>query len=720
MNPPAILFIIYKLRLKSKEEVDVKNLVWAEIVNPNTINLLFDQEVSLGEDLSLDLKVSGKNMDYILAMDSPSSKHVKMVLEADISLSEMKEVIINRNEKEYRVCPISVLENFTPEGDLELGCIYGEDSTTFRTWSPIAKDVKLLLFEDFQSEDPDVVVDMEEIENGVWETKVEGDLDGWFYKYEIKRCGATVRTVDIYSKSVSINGEKSAVVDLKKSNPEGWEEDILPALDSPTDAVIYEVHVADITAFDDEIPEELRGKFLGIVAGGKATKHLKELGVTHVQLMPSMIFRSCKEDDEQCYNWGYDPYLHMVPSGKYSKDPYNPYSRISELKELILKLHKMGIRVILDMVFPHTFDIGEKSPLDATVPYYYYRISQDGKYVDETGCGNTTATERKMMRKLVIDTLKYWVNEYHVDGFRFDQMGAMDKGLVEDLTKRLKKVKPSVLIYGEPWGAGTTRIFKGDQRGKNYGVFNDDIRDAIRGSVFEEEKKGFVMAEKGTERRIAVGFLGSPSYLGGFTLKPEETVNYSECHDNHTLWDKNLLSAKKDSRKWNKEDLKKAQKLAGGITILSLGIPFLHLGQDFCRTKNFNPNSYNAPIDTNGVNWRRKEEFSDVFEYYKGLIKLRRKHPAFRANDPDEIREKAKLLRIEPLFAVLYFGYHLNEDPWKEIFIILNGSLDRKKYHLPSGIWKLVVDSKTISTDAIRNVENLITVEPISMNILWR
>ncbi len=697
----------------------MKRLLWAEVLDRKTIRLAFEEEIILGEDPDLKLFVNGREMDYILAMDSTSSKIVRMVPEAKLGEEEISDVRIVQESGEIWVCPTGILEDFTPEEDIELGAIYSKEGTTFRIWSPVAKSVKLLLFDD-PSGDPKTSVEMERKENGIWEVFVPGDLDGRFYLYEIERCGKKVRTVDIYSKSVSLNGEMSVVVDLEKTDPDGWDEDVPPALESPTDAVVYEVHVADITAFDDEIESDLRGKFLGMVAGGKATRHLKELGITHVQLMPVMVFHSCPEDDENCYNWGYDPYLYMVPSGKYSTDPKDPYARIRELKELIMKLHRMGIRVILDVVFPHTYEIGERSPFDATVPYYYYRTAEDGRYIDETGCGNTTATERKMMKKLVLDTLEYWVREYHVDGFRFDQMGVMDKRLIEEIAKKLRKMKPSVLLYGEPWGAGTTRIFKGDQKGKGYGVFNDEIRDAIRGSVFEVEKKGFVMGGTGTERKLAIGLLGSPSYLGGFTLFPSESVNYASCHDNHTLWDKNVLAARADSREWTEDELKSAQKLAGGIVILSLGLPFLHLGQDFCRSKDFNPNSYNASLEINGIDWGRKEIFKDVFEYYRGLIKLRREHPAFRANDPDEIREKAKLLRVERLFVAVYFGYHLNEDPWKEIFVILNGSCRVRRYYIPAGEWNVVVNHERAGVETIERIRRFVRVQPISMVVVWR
>ncbi len=694
-------------------------LIWAEIIDAKTIKLVFDEEIGIGEDPGIKLLIDGKEAEFILAMESTRSRTVKLIPEAEIGEDVVGRVKIVQNGEEIFAYPTDILDEFTPDEDIELGAVYSKEETSFRLWSPVASSVKLLLFKDWSEEEPDEVFEMERRENGIWEIEVKMDLDGWFYLYEIERFERTVRTVDIYSKSVSINGGKSAVLNLEETDPEGWERDVPPALESPTDAIVYEVHVADITAFDDEIPENLRGKFLGMVAGGKATKHLIDLGVTHVQLMPVMIFRSCEEDDDSCYNWGYDPYLYMVPSGKYSTDPRDPKARVKELKELIMKLHKMGIRVILDVVFPHTFDIGEKSPFDATVPYYYYRV-KDGEYVDETGCGNTTATERKMMRKLVLDALEYWVREYHVDGFRFDQMGVMDPSLVEEIPKKLRKIKPSILIYGEPWGAGTTRIFKGDQKGKGFGVFNDDFRDSIRGSVYDVNKKGFVMAEKGTERRLAVGLLGSPSYLGGFTLYPFESVNYVECHDNHTLWDKNLLAARADSRSWTEEELKKAQKLAGGLTILSLGVPFLHLGQDFCRTKKFNPNSYNAPLDVNGIDWKRKDEFRDVYEYHRGLIELRREHPAFRASDPDEIREKSKLLRVENSFVAVYFGYHLNDDPWKEIFVIANGSLEGRKYHLPEGSWNLVVDGERAGVKTLRKVKGNVKLEPISMVVLWR
>ncbi|MCD6449029.1 MAG: type I pullulanase, partial [Thermotogaceae bacterium] len=636
--------------------------VWAEVVSKNTIKAYFESPVALGDTMDIKLTVGDKEEPFVIAMKDMESNEATIVLKKDLQEEDLsKDIFFESSEGKLRVYPTQVLDEFTPDINEKLGNFIENGKTVFRLWSPVAKSVKLLLFKNYSSENPENIYDMVKRENGIWEIAINKNLDGWFYLYEIDRLGKVVKTVDIYSKSVSINGEKSAVVNLSKSNPEGWEEDKPVKLKAFTDAIVYEIHIADITALESSgVDEKLRGKYLGVVQesqkGGVNTafSHLKELGITHVQIMPLMIFRSCKEDDENCYSWGYDPCLYMVPSGKYSTDPYDPYKRLKELKEMIKKLHENGFGVILDIVFPHTHKTGKESPFDATVPFYYYRIDSEGNYIDETACGNTTNSERKMMRKLMIDTVKYWLEEFHVDGFRFDQMGVIDIEAMEMIVKAARSVNENALIYGEPWGGNSdVRIYKGVQKNKEFGVFNDDIRDSLRGSVFKVEKRGFVMAHPGFERKLSVAILGSPDYLGGFTKNPHETINYVECHDNHTLFDKNTLTAKlDDSYEWTLEDLKAAQKLAGGVILTSLGIPFIQLGQDFCRTKNFNPNSYNAPIEINGIDWNRKKEFFDVFKYHKGLVQLRKEHPAFRAYDPDEIRIKAKILRVQELFIV--------------------------------------------------------------------
>jgi len=708
----------------------VKRPKWAEIISKRFIRVYFEDPIRLGESLKIKLTIDGRETTFVAAMRSYQSKEVDMVLKADLSEKDMsKDIFISFGNERIRVYPTLVLENFVLPESEPLGMFYEEGKVTFRLWSPVAKSVKLLLYNSPDSEEPFEEASMKRREKGLWEIEVEGDLEGKFYLYEIERLGQTVKTVDIYSKAVSINGEKSAIVDLRKTDPQGWMEDTFLSLDHPTDAIVYELHVADISGLESSgVSEEHRGKYLGVVEEAScygvrtSLSHLKELGVTHVQILPLMIFKSCSEDDPGCYNWGYDPYLYMVPSGKYSSDPRDPYVRIREIKEMVRRLHKEGIGVILDIVFPHTFDVGVRSPFDATVPFYYYRLNEDGSYKDETGCGNTTATERKMVKKLMKDVVTYWLREFHVDGFRFDQMGVIDETTMKDVTNAIRSVNPYALVYGEPWGGGAeVKIHKGKQKGKGYGVFNDDIRDAIRGSVFDVEKKGFVMGQPGHERKLAISILGSPSYLEGFTEFPSESINYAECHDNHTLFDKNTLAAKLDVEKeWTEEDLKRAQKLAGGILLTSLGIPFIQLGQDFCRTKKFHPNSYNAPLDINGIDWKRKKQFWDVFEYYRGLIELRKKHPAFRAYDPLEIRNKAKILRVQKLFVAVYYGEHLNGDPWKHIILLYNGSWESRSYHLPQGEWNIVVDDKKAGVETIGVISGNVKVSPISMMVLWR
>ncbi len=705
----------------------MKRPVWAEVISRNIIKVIFEEPVKLGESLDISLDINGEKWDFVAAMKDYMSTKVDLVLRKKLAEEDLsKDIFISFEGKSIRVYPTKVLDEFAVSDDVKLGSFIEDGKTFFRLWCPVAKSVNVLLYKD-PNGDPVEKVPMKRKEKGLWEVVVDKYLGGWFYLYEIDRLGETVRVVDIYSVSTSLDGEKSAVVDLRRTNPEGWEKDNFLEIASPTDAVVYEIHIADITAFDENIPEKFRGKYLGLTCGGKdddketSIEHLKSLGITHVQIMPVMIFRSCKEDDDECYNWGYDPYLYMVPSGKYSTDPNDPYKRIRELKTLIKTLHDNGIGVILDVVFPHTYRTGKDSPFDATIPFYYYKIDDRGNYVDLTGCGNTTDSKKRMMKKLMMDTVRYWLEEFHVDGFRFDQMGVIDFHTMKELTELIKSINPYALVYGEPWGGGAeVEIPKGKQKGCGFGVFNDVIRDAIRGSVFEEEKRGFVMAGGGHEKELAISMVGSPIYLGGFAEFPAETINYAECHDNHTLYDKNKLASIHDkNREWTEDELKKAQKLAGALILTAIGIPFLHLGQDFCRTKNFNPNSYNASIEINGIDWKRKEDYLDVYKYYKGLIKLRKEHRAFRAADPVEIRFKTKILKASELFVVLYYGEHLNDDPWKHIFLLFNGSLEEKEYHLPPGIWNVVVNDEKAGVEVISRIERVIKVPPISACVLW-
>ncbi|ABR30326.1 pullulanase [Thermosipho melanesiensis] len=694
------------------------------------------------KNVNIKVKVDGKekkvlNVEKADPTDLSKTNYIRITLADKLTEDDLKKdvKIYIEGFSPSTVYMLDVLDKFYFEG--ELGYIYSKNRTIFRTWSPVSKSAQVLLYRNGEDKKPYKIVNMKYMGNGVWEARVDGDLDGIFYKYRFENYGKIRETVDYYSKAVYKNGLKSAVVDLSKTNPDGWFNDKRPYMKTPEDAIIYEIHIADITGLENSGVKN-KATYLGLTEegtkgpGGVTTglSHLVELGITHVHILPIFDFYTGDEENknfEKSYNWGYDPYLFTVPEGRYSTDPKNPYARIIEVKKMIQKLHENGIRVILDMVFPHTFGIGELSAFDQTVPYYFYRLDKTGAYLNESGCGNVIATERPMMRKYIVDTILYWINEYHVDGFRFDQMGLIDKKTMLEIERKAHKIDKTIILYGEPWGGwgAPIRFGKSDVAHTHIAAFNDEFRDALRGSVFDEKVKGFLMGAIGKETRVKRGVVGSIQYnsrIKSFAADPEETINYVACHDNHTLWDKNYLAAKYDKKyKWTDEMLRNAQKLAGAILLTSQGIPFIHAGQDFARTKNFNENSYNAPISINGLDYQRKYEYLDVFEYYKGLIKLRKGHPAFRMTNAQEIKEHIKFLPSRKRRIVSFvISNHARNDEWKDILVIYNGNVDSVEYELPEGEWNMIVNGKIAGTDIIEKVSGKIILEGISAYVFYK
>ncbi|MBO8160741.1 MAG: type I pullulanase [Thermosipho sp. (in: Bacteria)] len=669
--------------------------------------------------------------------DLSVTNYIRITLKDNLTEEDLRKNV-QLHIKGFNPSPVymlDVLDEYYYDG--ELGYIYTPDYTIFRTWSPVSKSASVLLYKNGEDETPYKVVDMKYVGNGVWETKIEGNLDGIFYKYRFESYGKIRETVDYYSKAVYKNSAKSAVVDLSKTDPKNWNKDVRPFMETLEDAIIYEIHIADMTGLDNSGVKN-KATYLGLVEentkgpGGVTTglSHLVELGITHVHILPMFDYHTGDEADknfEKSYNWGYDPVLFMVPEGRYSTNPYDPYTRIKEVKLMVQKLHEKGIRVILDMVFPHTFGIGELSPFDQTVPYYFYRLDKTGAYLNETGVGNVIASERPMMRKFIIDTLVYWINEYHIDGFRFDQMGLIDKKTMTELEKVVHEIDPTIILYGEPWGGwgAPIRFGKNDVAGTHIAAFNDEFRDALRGSVFNPTVKGFLLGAIGKETKIKRGIVGSIYYdsrIKSFAEDPEETINYVACHDNHTLWDKNYLAAKEDKRyEWTDEMLRNAQKLAGAIILTSQGIPFIHAGQDFARTKKFNENSYNAPISINGMDYQRKYEYLDVFEYYKGLIKLRKEHPAFRLTTADEIKKHLKIFTSKTRRVVSFMiTGNARNDSWKDILVIYNGNVKSVEYELPEGEWNIVVNGNVAGTEIIEKVSGKLTLDGISAYVLYK
>jgi len=666
--------------------------------------------------------------------DISKTNHVKVVLAEPIKLDEVnKDVQVEiEGYKPAKVVMMEILDKIYYDGPL--GFEYTPQKTTIRVWSPVSKTVDVLLYKNWDDKEPSKIVPMKSIGNGAWEVVLDGDWDGWFYKLRYFSYGEYREGVDYFSKAVAKNSAKSAIIDLKKTDPKDWDKDVRPTMHALEDAIVYEIHIADMTGLDNSNVKN-KATYIGLTEKGTkgpngvttGLDHLVELGVTHVHILPMFDFWTGDEaerDFEKSYNWGYDPYLFTVPEGRYSTNPFDPYVRINEVKQMVKALHENGIRVILDMVFPHTWGVGVMSPFDTAVPYYFYRIDKTGAYLNESGCGNVMATERPMLRKYVIDTLKWWVLEYHVDGFRFDQMGLMDKSTMLALEKELHKIDPTILLYGEPWGGwgAQIRFGKADVGGTKIAAFNDEFRDALRGSVFNATVKGFLMGALAKETAVKRGVVGSIEYddvIRSFTKDPEETINYVECHDNHTLWDKNYLAAQADTTvKWTEEMLKDAQKLAGAILLTSQGITFLHAGQDFARTKKFDENSYNSPISINGLDYARKAEYIDVFNYYKGLIELRKSHIAFRQRTAEDIKKKISFLPTGR--KMVSFIIKDDADPWKEILVLYNGDTKDQEYTLPEGTWNVVVDKNQAGTNVLYQVSGKVTLKAISALVMYR
>ncbi|MFA7426777.1 MAG: type I pullulanase [Mesotoga sp.] len=609
----------------------------------------------------------------------------------------------------------------------QLGAIYSKSETVFRVWSPVSSSASVLLFEDLFS-DGYVELPMSRGKNGVWETVVKGDQHLKAYKYKFSSYGKERSTVDIYSHAVTRNSERSVVIDQEKVVFDGWNDHKVPPLENPENAIIYEIHVGDMTS-DLNTTVENKGKYLGLAETGRTgpegvsvgLDHIVELGVTHVHIMPFNDIHYIIEGEEGQYGWGYDPYLYMVPEGHYSIDPSDPLSRIIESKIMIKKFHENGIRVILDTVFNHTATTGSSSPFDQTVPYYYYRTDRTGAYLNGTGVGNEIATERPMMRKHILDTLKMWVTEYRIDGFRFDLMGLIDRETILAIDRELHAIDESILLYGEPWGGwGATITFgKGDQKGTGVSVFNDNLRDAIRGSVFDEKVKGFALGSRAKERRIMRGIVGSIEYsndIKDFADDPAETINYVSAHDNQTLWDKNSAAMPDAPR----DLLLSAQKLSNAIIILSQGIPFLHGGVDFARTKYGNENSYNAGVELNKMDYSRKAEFIDLFTYYKDLIALRKNHPAFRMTSSEQISNNLTFLDAPRNIVAFTINGESAGDSWEEILVIFNGNLEPSEITLPDDSWNLASDGVRVSDAPLERLSGKVTLEPISTYVFFK
>lgn len=624
----------------------------------------------------------------------------------------------------------------------DLGLSYSKNESTFRLWSPAAEKINVHLYAAGNGDNLLATHSMQKAEKGTWALRLKGDFKGQYYTYQVFQNGRWLQEKpDLYATAVGVNGQRTMILDLSSTNPQGWSEDERPPLHSFNDIIIYEAQIRDMSISPNAGISQ-KGKYLGLIEEGTVNSHgqstgldhMKALGITHLHLLPTFDHRSIDESklDIPQYNWGYDPLNYNVPEGSFSSDPFDGEVRIREFKQMVKTLHKNGIRVILDVVYNHTGQT-EDSNFNQLVPDYYYRKKPDGTFSDASACGNETASERAMMRKYIIESVKYWAEEYHLDGFRFDLMGIHDIETMNAVTTALAEIDPSIFVYGEGWTAGDSPLAKADQALKantlaldKVAAFSDDLRDGLKGSVFRHEEGGFVSQVKGLKESIKFGIVGATdhpqinyaavNYSDAYWANsPAQTISYVSCHDNHTLFDK-LSISKPDA---SADAIKKMHKLAQTIVLTSQGVPFLHAGTELMRSKDGVENSFESPDAINQIDWDRKHQYKDVFEYYQGLIHLRKKHPAFRMTKTTQIQEHLTFLDYPgDNFIAYQLLNHANGDKWKDILVLLNGSDLNKTIQLPKGTWSLISDGQMINETGGTRHAGSFTIPAITAVIL--
>ena len=572
------------------------------------------------------------------------------------------------------------------------------------------KQVEIHIYEDGQGGKAIKTIKMKASGENRWEATVKGDLKGKFYTFDIGKG----ETPGVFAKAVGVNGMRGAIVDMAETNPQGWENDQRPVIQSPADLVIYEMHWRDFS-IDVSSGLKNKGKFLALTEP-KAIEHLKSLGVNAVHILPSFDYASVDETklDTPQYNWGYDPKNYNVPEGSYSTDPYNPVTRIKEFKQMVQALHKAGIRVILDVVYNHTFNI-DHSNFQLTYPDMYYRKTADGKYSDGSGCGNETASEKPLMREFMLESVKYWIDEYHIDGFRFDLMGVHDIETMQQIRAEVNKIDPSIYIYGEGWSAGSCAypvdklaMKANAQQLNGIAAFSDDMRDALRGP-FSDDHKGALLAEiPGEEESLKFGIVGGIAHpqvdmtkvnydKKPWTNNPTEQISYVSCHDDMCLVDRlkasiPSLTDKNIPEKERTAELIRIDQLAQTAVFTSQGVPFILSGEEMLRDKKGVHNSYNSPDSINHLDWNNLQRYPQLFTYYKNLIQLRKNHPAFRLATGDKVRQHLEFLpavNSKDVKQDCFVGFLLKDlqgiDAWKTIVVIYNFNKEAKEMAIPEG-----------------------------------
>ena len=592
---------------------------------------------------------------------------------------------------------------------------YSPRQTTFKLNAP--KKPTLRIYEAGRGGNAIKKIKMKQTAENVWEATVSGDLKGKFYTFDIGRG----ETPGVFAKAVGINGHRGAIIDMQTTNPSGWNSDHRLALKSPADLIIYEMHHRDFS-IDPSSGLVNKGKFLALTEQ-KAIRHLKELGINAVHILPSFDFASIDEANTTTpqYNWGYDPQNYNVPEGSYSFDAEQPARRILEFKQMVQALHKAGIRVILDVVYNHTFDI-EGGNFDRTFPMAYYRYTADGKPSNGSGCGNETASEKPLMRQFMLESMKYWADEYHIDGFRVDLMGIHDIETMNLIRKELSSIDPNIFIYGEGWTAGTCAypteklaLKAHIKQMPGIAAFSDEIRDALRGPFSDDKQASFLSGIAGFEESIKAGIAGMIAHpqvdytkvnytKEPWANEPTQMIAYVSCHDDMCLVDR--LKASIPEAAYDMEEVIRLDQLAQTVVFTSQGIPFMLSGEEMLRDKKGVHNSFNSPDEINHLDWNNLKKYPQVFAYYKGLIQMRKSHPAFRLGSAELVRKHLEFLPTQQDCLVAFrLKNHAGGDKWNNIYVVLNGNTDLQSVNIPKGKYTIVANNGVINEAGIGEME---------------
>ena len=609
---------------------------------------------------------------------------------------------------------------------------YSPKATTFSlVTSPEVKKVNVLI-SDADNNEAQLVKSMKRVGAGKWQLTVKNDLKGKYYLFGVYNNAQPDLTPGVFAKAVGVNGQRGAIIDLKDTDPEGWSEDKRPELRNPVDLVIYEMHHRDFS-IDYSSGIKNKGKFLALTEP-KAIEHLKRLGVNAIHILPSFDYASVDESqpDKPQYNWGYDPLNYNVPEGSYSTNAADPKARIKEFKQMVQALHKAGIRVILDVVYNHTFNI-DGSNFQKTYPGYYFRHRPDGTYSDGSGCGNETASEKPLMREFMVESVKYWVNEYHIDGFRFDLMGVHDIETMNLIRAELNKIDPSIYVYGEGWSASSCAYpqeklaMKANARQLNgIGAFSDEMRDALRGPFSDDKKGGFLAGMPNCEESIKFGIAGAIDHpqvdmtkvnysKAAWTNEPSQMIAYVSCHDDMCLTDRLRATVPNISD----DELIRLDLLAQTAVLTSQGVPFLLSGEEMMRDKKGEHNSFRSPDSINRFDWNNLKRYPQVFDYYSKLIALRKAHPAFRMGNAEEVKKNLVFLDAPEGVVAFQLKNNAGGDSWKDIIVVLNANKTERAINVPEGLYTKVLANGKVDENGLGILNgSSVTVAPQSALII--